>query len=198
MDNTEIPSALLVQTPGAKDPSRTEQALQSVELLAVADTCDSMGKVPHLLAELEPDFLILDIEILDENTLAVLREIQASNPLPIVVFAARDAPNLVAAIIETGVGAYVVDGVSGSRITAILNLARERFSNWQTMNLQLDHAKQQLSERKLVERAKGILMVEKGLSEPDAYSQMRKTAMDRGVSMAVLAQQILMVFEMLD
>jgi len=165
------------------------------ELVEVAkNTTDLLKRVEELC----PDVLILSVDFLDAFTLDQLIRVNQSYPLPIVVFAKQHAPEILNTVVEVGVTSYVVDDIQAHRLPVIIDLAMVRFAKIHSLSTELQHAKEKLSERKLIEKAKGILMQQKGLSEEQAYSQMRTTAMNQGQSMARLSERIIAVFEMLD
>jgi len=99
--------------------------------------------------------------------------------------------------VRAGVNAYVVDGLSPERIAPIVETAVARFEAFQAVKDELAETRSKLSERKLVERAKGILKKEKGLSEDAAYRMLRKLAMDKNLSLGALAEQVLTVAKLL-
>lgn len=142
------------------------------------------------VAILAPDVILIDIadpsrDVLEELTLA-------SGPLerPVAIFVDQSGDQLTAAAIEAGVSAYVVDGLRANRIKPILDAAIARFNMFHRMRAELETAKQALEERKLIDRAKGMLMKMKGLSEDEAYSLLRKTAMDQGRKVSDVAQAL--------
>ena len=99
--------------------------------------------------------------------------------------------------IAAGVTAYVVAGMAPERVRPVLDVALARFHHEEGMRRELADARLQLSERKTIDRAKGILMNRHGMSEEDAYSRLRKTAMDKGLKLADVAQRILEVADLL-
>jgi response regulator NasT len=101
------------------------------------------------------------------------------------------------AAIEAGVSAYVVDGLNVGRVRPILDVAIARFRAFEALRRELDHTKSQLVERKLIDRAKGILMRAKGIGEEEAYERMRKTAMKEQKKLVEIAQSILTAADML-
>jgi response regulator NasT len=111
-------------------------------------------------------------------------------PRPVVMFASDGAPETIRAATRAGVSAYVVDGLDAGRIKAIVEAAVARFEDFQALRSQLAEANLRLSERKLVERAKGLLMKSRGLDEEAAYTALRKMAMDRKLKLADVAQRV--------
>ncbi len=146
---------------------------------------------------LSPDAIIVDTDSPTRDTLENICMITESCPRPIVMFAHDPARESIREAVRAGVSAYVVDGLSPERISPIIETAVARFEAFQTVKDELAETRNKLSERKLVERAKGILMKEKQLSEEDAYRMLRKLAMDKNLSMAALAEQVITVARLL-
>jgi response regulator NasT len=107
------------------------------------------------------------------------------------MFASDAAPETIREVVRAGVSAYVVDGLSRERIKSIIDVAVARFEDFQRLRGELAAATLELSERKLVERAKGLLMRTRGLGEEGAYELLRKAAMDRKLKLAEVAKQLI-------
>ena len=114
----------------------------------------------------------------------------SASPRPVVVFAEDPSHEPMQQALKAGVSAYVIAGLQPQRLTPVLQVAIARFEQDRTLREQLDVAQSQLSERKLIERAKGILMDDVGLSEDQAYKHLRKLAMDRGQRLGQVAERI--------
>lgn len=149
------------------------------------------------IAALQPELVLIDAanpsrDQLEELTLA-------SGPLerPVAIFVDQSDSGMTRAVVESGVAAYVVDGLKPTRIRTVLDAAMARFNMLHKMRAELAQTRAALEERKLVDRAKGILMRARGLGEDEAYSLMRKTAMEKGRKMADIAQAIVTASEML-
>ncbi|MFN4170589.1 MAG: ANTAR domain-containing response regulator, partial [Pseudorhodobacter sp.] len=111
---------------------------------------------------------------------------------PVAMFVDRSDEQLTRAAIEAGVSAYVVDGLQPERIKPILDAAIARFHMFQKMRAELAATKAALEDRKIIDRAKAILMKARGIDEEAAYALLRKTAMDQNRRMADIAQQLVM------
>jgi response regulator NasT len=146
---------------------------------------------------LSPDAIIVDTDSPSRDTLENLCTITENFPRPIVMFAHDPARESIREAVRVGVSAYVVDGLAPERITPIIETAVARFEAFQAIKDELAQTRSKLSERKLIERAKGILMKEKNLSEDDAYRMLRKLAMDRNLSLGTLAEQVITVARLL-
>ena len=146
----------------------------------IAAHVSASADLPGLVAELKPDLIILDTESPDRDTLENLCIISRDQPRPIVMFTHDDDSDKIRAAIRAGVSAYVVDGLKSERLRPIMDVAIARFNEFQAMRADLEKAESQLAERKDIERAKGILMKQRGWSEEEAYQALRKMAMDKG------------------
>ena len=116
---------------------------------------------------------------------------------PVAMFVDQSDQALTKAAIEAGVSAYVVDGLRGDRIKPILDAAIARFHMLKKLRIELSETRRALEERKVIDRAKGILMRARGITEEEAYALMRKTAMDQGRKVADIAQALVMSADLL-
>jgi len=149
------------------------------------------------IEELKPDVIVIDTDSPSRDVLEHLVVMTQHTPRPVVMFASDDAPETIREAVRSGVSAYVVDGVDPKRIRGIVDAAVASFDELQGLRAQLVEANLRLSERKLVERAKGLVMKSRGLDEDAAYAFMRKTAMDRKLKLAELAQRIIDASELI-
>lgn len=138
-----------------------------------------------------PDVIVIDTESPSRDVLEHLVMVTQHTPRPVVMFASDGAPETIREATRAGVSAYVVDGLDKNRIKAIVDAAVARFEELQDLRSQLAEANLKLSERKLIDRAKGLLMKRRGLDEESAYAMLRKTAMDRKLKLAEVAQRII-------
>lgn len=142
-------------------------------------------------ADFAPDVVVIAADSPDRDTLESLREASQNNPRPVVMFVDRSEPGLAEQAVRAGVAAYVVDGLAPGRVRSILDVAMSRFALTQQLRGDLAKAKADLESRKTVERAKGLLMKERGLDEDGAYRLLRKLAMDRGKPIGQVASDLL-------
>ena len=173
------------------DPARAAlvaEGLQGVEPLEVrkAATYDEAE-----VAAFAPDVVVIASDSPDRDTLDSLREISSGNQRAVVMFVDRSEPGLAEQAVRAGVAAYIVDGLSPARVRPILDVAMSRFALTQQLRGDLAKAKADLESRKTVERAKGLLMKERGLDEDGAYRLLRKLAMDRGKPIGSVAADLL-------
>jgi response regulator NasT len=136
------------------------------------------------------DVIVIACDSPDRDTLENLREQTAHNPRPVVMFVDRSAPGLADAAIKAGVAAYVVDGLAAKRVRPVLEVAVTRFQLMQKLRGDLAKAQADLAARKTIDRAKGLLMQERGLGEDAAYQLLRKLAMDSGRPLAAVAADL--------
>lgn len=149
------------------------------------------------VGSMQPDVIIVDIASPDRDILEDMHAINRDQPRPIVVFAQDGDSRTIEAAVRAGVSAYVVDGLNESRVMPILQVAIARFKEFQSMRRELADARASLAQRKVIERAKGLLMQRLQLNEEAAYSAMRKMAMDRNLRMVDLAQSLVAASDLL-
>ena len=149
------------------------------------------------IERLQPDVIVIDTDSPSRDVLEHLVVMTQHTPRPVVMFASDDAPEIIREAVRAGVSAYVVDGLDTRRIKAIVDAAVAGFDELQGVRAQLAEANLKLSERKLIERAKGLVMKARGLGEEEAFAFMRKSAMDRSLKMAELAQRIVDAAELM-
>jgi two-component system, response regulator / RNA-binding antiterminator len=138
-----------------------------------------------------PDLVIVDTVAADADTLAQIARMNEHLPRPVIVFTDDGDRSRIHAAVRCGVTSYVVDGFAPERIEAIVRVALARFESDQSLRAERDQARAKLAERKLIDRAKGILMRKRGISEDEAYHALRRIAMDRNVRMSEVAEQLI-------
>jgi two-component system, response regulator / RNA-binding antiterminator len=153
--------------------------------------------LPERLAQIQPDMIIVDAESQARDTLEHVVMATRDARRPIVLFTEDEDTTHVRDAIAAGVTAYVVAGLGAERVKPVLDVAMARFQHEESLRRELADARSQLSQRKLVERAKGLLMQRQGISEDEAYGRLRKTAMDKGLKLAEVAQRIVDVADLL-
>ncbi|MBB5518690.1 ANTAR domain-containing response regulator [Amphiplicatus metriothermophilus] len=164
---------------------RQAPALHGAELLAVVE-------------RLQPDAIIIDCDSPDRDTIENLQLVARKNPKPIVMFVENGDGALAREAVRAGVSAYIVDGLSERRVLPVLEIAIERFRMFDALWKDLERSKRDLEARKVIERAKGLLMQKRGLSENDAYAAMRTMAMNQGKTIKDVADNILAVASLFD
>ncbi len=146
---------------------------------------------------LQPDVIIIDTESPSRDVLEHVVMVSRDQPRPIVMFATDPDTLTIREAVKAGVSAYIVDGLGAGRVQPIIDVAMARFDEFQALRNQLEQATTKLSERKLIERAKGILMKSRKLPEQEAYDSLRRTAMARNLSVAALARQVIAMAELM-
>lgn len=193
-DNKSLSILLLEEHPSSK--SILKNALMDFDYNVTKSISLNDSILEHI--ELcQPDILILSTERLSDVMLKELAVINNILPLPIIIFAENDSPNVIQRSIKAGVSAYVAHEISPQRIHSIISVANERFKDVQALRNELKLAKTQLESRKLIERAKGHLMQRKKMTEKEAYGSLRKMAMDQSRPISMVAKNIIDVYELL-
>ena len=144
------------------------------------------------------DMVIINADIPDEAVFANLRDVNNTKPKPIVMFTESSGDKMTGDAIKSGVNAYIVDGLEENRVQPIIDVAIARFREFQALKDELDATRSQLAGRKAIEKAKGILMDHKKVSEDEAYQSLRKMAMDKNTRIIDVAESVISAFELLD
>ncbi|WP_222875863.1 ANTAR domain-containing response regulator [Terrihabitans soli] len=187
---------VLVVDQDRKRAEIVEKALREDPNLDV-QVATAPGHLLDLLRQTEPDVLIVDLDLPDRDTIEQLRVASRERPRPIVMFVDQSDSDAMKAAVSAGVSAYVVDGLTANRVKPILDVAVARFQEFDNLRRELDIAKASLAERKIIDRAKGILMRARGLSEEDAYNLLRSKAMNEQKKVAEIAQSVITASELL-
>lgn len=151
-----------------------------------------MAGIARRIVEIDPDVVVIDIENPNRDMLEAMFQLSRAVNRPIAMFVDRSDTASIAAAVEAGVSAYVVNGLKKERVKPILDMAIIRFNAFSRMARDLEEARTELENRKLIDRAKGILMKSRGLSEPDAYKLLRRTAMNQNRKITDVAQSLIM------
>lgn len=147
---------------------------------------------------LQPDVIVIDLENPNRDMLENMFQLSRAVRRPIAMFVDHSDTASIEAAIDAGVSAYVVDGLRQERVKAILDMAIGRFRAFSRLERELEEARSELETRKTIERAKGILMRSRGLSEADAYTLLRKTAMNQNRKISDIAQSLVTAAGLLD
>jgi len=149
-----------------------------------------MQNLLRRIVDADPDVIFIDLENPNRDVLEQMFQVSRCVQRPIAMFVDHSDTDMIRAAVESGVGAYVVDGLRKERVKSILDMAVSRFNAFSQLRDELERAKQELEDRKIVERAKGILMKERGMTEEAAYSLLRKAAMNENRRVAEVAQSL--------
>ena len=163
----------------------------------VADPLSSPLELLEAVDRLRPDVIVIDTDSPTRDVLEHVVMVTQSSPRPIVMFSSDAGDEAIRGAVRAGVSAYVVDGLDSSRVNSIVEVACARFDEYQKLKVELAEANQKLSDRKLIERAKGLLMKQRGLDEDQAFQALRRAAMDRKQRLADVAQQLIDAAELL-
>jgi response regulator NasT len=149
-----------------------------------------------MLKRQDVDVVIASMSSPDRDTLESLRSSAEERPRAVVMFVDQEGADMASEAVRAGVSAYIVDGFSSKRVRSVLEVAILRFQEYQRLREELEKSKTALADRKVVERAKGILMEQRQLSEPDAYALLRKTAMAQNQKIVDVARSLLSVTDL--
>ncbi|MCB2044511.1 MAG: ANTAR domain-containing protein [Novosphingobium sp.] len=173
------------------------------EGLAELDGCELfvLTERKGLLARIEeigPDIVLIDLGNPSRDVLEEYFAVSRALARPIAIFVDESDDDAIAASIDAGVSAYVVDGLAANRIRPLLDLAVKRFNAFARLQSELAEAKGKLAERDMIDKAKRILMDSRRLSEPEAYGEMRRKAMQSSKRIADIAEALVTAHELLD
>jgi two-component system, response regulator / RNA-binding antiterminator len=152
---------------------------------------DTVAQLMRRVVEIAPDVVVIDLENPDRDALEHMFQVSRAVQRPVAMFVDRADHASIEAAIEAGVSAYVVDGLKKERIKPIMDTAISRFNAFDRLRRELADTKSELAERKTIDRAKGILMRSRGLTEDAAYALLRKTAMNQNRRIAEIAESLI-------
>src|SRR4051795_11127359 len=173
-----------------------EEGLREAGFTGVVHISEMQGLLARIYA-LDPDVIVIDLETPSRDTLEQMFQVSRAVRRPIAMFVDQSDSASIQASVEAGVSAYIVDGLKKERIKPILDLCVSRFNAFSKLQDELERTKSALEDRKIIEKAKGILMKVKGLTEDEAYVLMRSTAMREKKKIGEIAQSILTASELL-
>jgi response regulator NasT len=163
------------------------------QVVRIEETANLLARVYAL----DPDVILIDLENPSRDVLEQMFQVSRIVKRPIAMFVDQSDAASIQASVDAGVSAYIVDGLKKERIKNILDLCISRFNAFARLQDELERTKTALEERKVIDRAKGILMKAKNLTEEEAYSLLRKTAMNEKKKIAEIAQSVITAAEML-
>ena len=173
-----------------------EEGLREAGFTQVAHISEMQSLLARIYA-VDPDIIVIDLENPSRDVLEAMFQVSRAVRRPIAMFVDQSDAASIQASVEAGVSAYIVDGLKKERIKPILDLCVSRFNAFAKLQEELERTKSQLEDRKVIERAKGILMKVKGLNEDEAYVLLRSTAMREKKKIGEIAQSIITASEML-
>lgn len=175
------------------DASRSlvvEESLRSLGYDVVARLSGG-GDLHGMIMRYTPDLILLDVDSPDRDVLESLGCLGPTWRLPVVLFASQGSEESIRLAARAGVSAYVTGRATADSVKPALDIAVARFRDYQALQKELDDTREKLADRKLIDRAKGILMSRRGLSEQDAFRELRRLAMNRNQSLGKVAANVL-------
>ena len=191
---SEIRTILVDHKPERRDTLSAALSAEGFHLVAVIAPDDDLMQA---VVRYAPDVVLIDIDSPSRDTLESLRSAQAHQPRPMVMFTQDDAEASIRRAVEAGVSAYVVDGIANRRVRPVVESAMALFSQYRSLEQELADARGKLEDRKLIERAKGIVMEQQGISEAEAYQAMRRLAMRKNKRLVDVAESVIAAAELL-
>jgi response regulator NasT len=157
-----------------------------------------MTELARRVYALDPDVILIDLENPSRDVLEQMFQVSRAVRRPIAMFVDQSDSAMIQASVDAGVSCYIVDGLKKERVRAILDMTISRFNAFSSLERELREAKSALAERKIIDRAKGILMRQKKLTEEEAYGLLRTAAMNNGRKLADVAQSVVTAAELLE
>ena len=173
-----------------------EDGLKDAGLVSVTRLSDTTNLMRQLV-ELDPDVIIIDLENPSRDVLEQMFQVSRSVARPVAMFVDQSDSEMTNAAMDAGVSAYVVDGLKKERVKTIVDTAISRFNTFSKLRTELEEARTELADRKVIERAKGIMMHSRNISEDEAYTLLRRTAMRQKKRLADIAQRVITASELL-
>lgn len=168
-------------------------ALDGCEIFVVSERNGLLARI----GEIAPDIVLMDLGNPSRDVLEEYFAVSRALDRPIAMFVDESDEESIAASVEAGVSAYVVDGLAPNRIRPLLDLAVRRFRAFARLQSDLAEAKGKLAERESIDKAKRILMDSRGLAEHEAYAELRRTAMNQGKRIADIAEALITAHELM-
>ena len=157
----------------------------------VAALLPSATNLSDRVEALGPDIILISTDSPTRDTLEHLAAVNEAMPRPVIMFSRKGDSALIRKAMKAGVSAYIVDGLAAKRIQPVIQVAIARFEEYQELRKERDDAARKLSDRIVIDRAKGVLMKARGMDEEEAYKALRKLAMDRGQPLAEVARNVM-------
>ena len=181
-----------------KDPERASQVCQALRHEGhevIRQRPDATG-LTAAVARDQPDMVIIDMDSPDRDTLENMSTLNTHAPRPIVFFADQPGDRgPIHAAVKAGVSAYVVDGIQPDRVRSIIDSAVAQFESFQALRAELEETRSALEDRKVIEKAKGLIMRHENCDEETAYRMLRSSAMEHSERLAVMAGRVIKLLE---
>ncbi len=163
------------------------------QVVHIAETANLLARVYAV----DPDVILIDLENPSRDVLEQMFQVSRVVKRPVAMFVDQSDSASIRAAVDAGVSAYVVDGLKKERVKHILDMCISRFNAFTRLQDELDRAKSALAERKVIDRAKGILMKARNITEEEAYALMRRTAMNENKKIVDIAQSVVTAADLL-
>ena len=150
-----------------------------------------------LVKESKPDVVVFNLDTPTERLILDLHTLNQQHPLPVVMFASDGSCETIHKVTQAEVSAFIVDGLNNHRIQSIIHVAIARFKYHQSTKIALEEARSQLEDRKQIDRAKSILIKTQNFTEPEAYHTLRRLSMNRNITLAEMAKNVIAIAELL-
>ncbi|MBL1234564.1 MAG: ANTAR domain-containing protein [Rhodobiaceae bacterium] len=173
-----------------------EDGLREAGFVGVTRLSDTTNLMRQLVS-LDPDVIIIDLENPSRDVLEQMFQVSRSVSRPVAMFVDQSDSEMTNAAMDAGVSAYVVDGLKKERVKTIVDTAISRFNTFSKLRAELEEARTELADRKVIERAKGIMMHARKISEDEAYTLLRRTAMTQKKRLADIAQSVITASDLL-
>src|SRR5260221_3135146 len=173
-----------------------QEGLREAGFTRVVHVSEMQGLLARIY-EQDPDVILIDLENPSRDVLEAMFQVSRAVRRPIAMFVDQSDSASIEAAVDAGVSAYIVGGLQKERIKNILDLCISRFNSFARLRDELERARTALEERKVIDRAKGILMTAKNLTEEAAYALLRRTAMNESKKIAEVAQSVVTAAELL-
>ncbi len=173
-----------------------EDGLREAGFVGVTRLSDTTNLMRQLVS-LDPDVIIIDLENPSRDVLEQMFQVSRSVSRPVAMFVDQSDSEMTNAAMDAGVSAYVVDGLKKERVKTIVDMAISRFNTFSKLRTELEEARTELADRKVIERAKGIMMHARKISEDEAYTLLRRTAMTQKRRLADIAQSVITASDLL-
>lgn len=195
--NSEASLKILVVDENPIRRAILEEGLNDAGFINVTTLSSTTRLVDHIY-RLDPDVVLMDLQNPSRDVLDQMFQVSRVVRRPIAMFVDNSDKRSISAAVEAGVSAYIVDGLKKERVSAILEMTVSRFRAFEKLRRELDAAKSALKDRKVIDKAKGILMKTKGLDEEAAYALLRQTAMRQSRKISEVAESLLTAMDLMN
>lgn len=197
LDNTSQALRILVIDENPIRRAILEAGLREAGFENVKILTNMKGLIDQIYV-IDPDVIVIDLENPSRDVLEQMFQVSRLVRRPIAMFVDQSDRATIEAAIDAGVSAYIVDGLKKERVRPILDMTISRFRAFDALRAELESTRSALKERKLIDRAKGILMKTKGLDEDGAYKLLRRTAMNQNRKIVEVAESLISAFDLLN